>query len=214
MGNEIITSMIDVNPGDIYLLKKISFGQKFKPYNPQLNALKNVNESTSGVDETIFNAYKNKYVMGVPVLEGMNYKQSFDEWYNFAVQGNPFSAQVDDHHVGFGVIDSNPAVGTQVIQIKPNLSTKPTDSFELNRKYVLFNAANTRRQTVTLNAINDPCLSFVENIEFPFVNLDYIADITFHPFLEIGNNPYGLQMMDERYIRFRMNQTVQDWNGG
>ncbi len=208
------SQLLNLNPGDIYDFQKLKFGQKFKPYDPQNAALTNVNQSTAGVTETIFNAFKNKYVFGIPILEGIDYKKQYDEWYNYAVQGLPFSAQVEDNNIGFGVIDSNPSVGTSVIQIKPNLSTNPTDAFTVGRKYVLFNAANTRRQTMTLLAKNDPCLTMTENFEYPFANLDYIADITFHPFLELGNHPYGLSAQDERYVRYKMNQIVQDWNGG
>lgn len=208
------TNSVNINPGDIFQLKVVSPGQKFNPYKPQLQSLSDINQSTSGNTETIFNAYKNKYRFGVQMLEGMSFKDQIDNWYNYAVQGGPFSIQVDNTNVGFGVIDSNPAVGTNMIQIKPNLSTHPTDAFTVGRKYVLFNAANTRRQVVNLQAINDPCLAFVESIDYPFVNLDYIADITFNPFLELGNNPYGLQTLDERYVRFRWDQTVQDWNNG
>lgn len=208
------SNILNINPGDIYNLVEFTPGQKFKPYNPQLAALSDINQSTSGVTETIFNAFKNKYVFGIPILEGMDYKKQYDEWYNYAVQGFPFSAQAEDNNIGFGVIDSNPALGSSVIQIKPNLSTHPTDAFTVGRKYVLFNASNTRRQTMTLLAKNDPCLTMTENFEYPFANLDYIADITFHPFLELGNNPYGLSAQDERYVRFKMQQTAQDYNGG
>jgi len=183
-------------------------------WRPQNNALANVNQSTAGVTETIFNAYKNKYAISVKDLVGLSNKESVDEWYNYAAQGNPFSIMVDDQNAALGILSGPATPGTNTVWIMPNLCTNPTDEFTVGRQYVIANAGNTLRQSVTVTETNPTGLQFDNNVNWPFQQGDYIADMTFLPFLELGNNAYGLAMMDERYIREDFNQIVQDYSGG
>lgn len=206
--------LMQINPGDIYLLNSIQLGRKLTAYKPLLASKKNVNESTSGVEETIFNANKNKLSFGVKNLDGLALKEQVDEWFNYADQGGVFSILVEDQNNGFGVISAALAPNGNTATIMSNLYTNPTDPFTVGRQYVIFDPANTRRQTVTLASKTSTVLTFAENIKYPFQPLDYICDLTFHPFLELGTNKYGLQMVDERYVRFNWNQAVQEYNGG
>jgi len=215
-GNNILfrTPLLQVNPGDIYNIVSTGFSRKLTQWKPQNSALANVNQSTAGVTETVFNAFKNKYSIKVQDLQGLSYKESIDEWYNYASQGNVFSIQGDSNNVGWGILAAAPAVGQATVTIMPNLGVNPTDAFTAGRQYVIANASNTYRQSVTLLSDNTNQLTFDNNIEYPFQQGDYVCDMTFMPFLELGSNPYGLQMADERYKRFDWNQIVQDYNGG
>ena len=121
---------------------------------------------------------------------------------------------IDSSHVGFGVISATPTIGTKTVTIMPNLYTNPTDSFEVGRQYVLFNGENTYRQTVTLDSKNTTTLTFKEYIEESVQALDYIADDTFKPFLELGQNADGLQMANERQLWWNLSQNCQDYNQG
>jgi hypothetical protein len=208
------TRLLQVNPGDIYQIVSTGFGRKLTKWNPQNNVLANVNQSTAGVTETLFNAYKNKYSISVKELAGLSNKESIDEWYNYAAQGNPFSIQVDDQNAALGILSGAPTVGQNSVWLMQNLSVNPTDAFTVGRQYVIANAANTLRQSVTVTETNPTGLQFDNNINWPFQQGDYIADMTFHPFLELGNNAYGLAMMDERYLREDWNQVVQEYSGG
>ncbi len=208
------TPLVNVNPGDIYNVVCVNFTRKLTRWRPQNAGLVGVNQSTSGVTETIFNAFKNKYAIMVQDLQGLNWKEAIDEWYNYAVQGYPFSIQGDSNNVGMGILAAAPAVGQNTVTIMPNLGANPTSGFTTGRQYVIANAGNTLRQSVTLASDNTNQLTFDNPIEYPFQQGDYVCDLTYMPFLELGSNPYGLQMTDERYKRFDWNQVVQDYNGG
>jgi hypothetical protein len=215
-GNNLLfrTPLLQVNPGDIYQIVSTGFSRKLTQWKPQNSALANVNQSTAGVTETVFNAFKNKYSIKVQDLQGLNWKEAIDEWYNYAVQGYPFSIQGDSNNVGMGILAAAPAVGQNTVTIMPNLGANPTSGFTTGRQYVIANAGNTLRQSVTLASDNTNQLTFDNPIEYPFQQGDYVCDLTYMPFLELGSNPYGLQMTDERYKRFDWNQVVQDYNGG
>ena len=208
------TPLMRINPGDIYGFHDIEFGRRVLPYKPSEDTLSNFNQSTSGVGETLFNAFKTKYQFGFKNLEGFLIKEKLNNWFRHAKQGNPFSLMIDSIHVGFGVISSTPTVGTKTVTIMPNLYTNPTDSFEVGRQYVLFNGENTYRQTVTLDSKNTTTLTFKEYLEESVQALDYIADDTFKPFLEIGQNSDGLQMANERQLWWNLSQNCQDYNQG
>jgi hypothetical protein len=204
--------LMSINPGDIYQYVSVDFGRKLTTYKPTETGLINSHQSTSGVTETIFNVYKNKYIFGVNDLQGLPMKSQLNNWYENAEQGYPFSIMVDSGHNGFGVMDSNALIGSSTVGIMPNLATNPTDSFEAGREYLLFNSANTRRQKLTLLTKNNTTLTFSSIISEPFLALDYVCETTLHPFLEVGTNPDGFQMTNERYIRFNWNQSCQDLN--
>lgn len=203
----------DIYPGDVYQYNAIRFGRKATHVQPRENGLIIQNQSTGGQTETLFNAYKPRHTFGVQVLEGMGIKGKLNNFYNSCVKGNPFAVMVDDTNYGFGVLAQDTNVGDQSVTLKSISSCDPTDGFSPGRIYRLFDSAMTKRQKVTLQSDTNVSLTFVENLDQEFKTLDFICDDENFPFLELGQNPEGVMMTNDAYLRFDWNQNCQEWTG-
>ena len=202
----------DINPGDIFSYNVIDFGRKAKPFNPAEASLINQNQSSSGIMETLFHAYKDTYSIGFNVLEGLTLKKQLNNFYRYCSQGFQFSFLMSTAFNALGIIQSA-VVGSQTITMNNFSGDWPATQFVAGRKYRAFNIENTLKQTFTVNSVSDPNLSTLEFVEYPFQPGDMVVEETFYPFLELGSNPDGFQMTDERYVRFNWIQGCQDYNG-
>ena len=214
---EFISQWLTVYPGDVFEYISVDLGRKASVFKPTQSALAESHQSTSGVTETIFNAYKNKYIFGANILEGFDLKGKLNDFYAFASKGYPFSINLDTSKYVCSLCSW--IVAGKIVYVNYDL-TYPgsgTTNFVVGRKYLIFNEANTVRQVLTLASKTPPLtLTFDEVINEQFIVGEnaYISEFTYYPFLELGQNPDGFQMTDERYIRFNWIQNCQDYNGG
>ena len=178
-------------PGDVFAYQSIDFGRKVADWQPKENSLKNINQSTSGVQEVLFNGYKGSHMFMVNYLLGQQTKNKLNNFYDYCSKGYPFSMMIDSANGALGVLDTNASIGSTSVLLEDSLSTYPTDGFTVERSYQIFDAQRTIKQKVTLASKDTNTLTFHEYLTEPFVQGDFICDDTFQPFLEIGQSTDG-----------------------
>jgi hypothetical protein len=178
-------------PGDVYVYQSIDFGRKVTDWQPKENSLKNINQSTSGVQEVLFNGYKGSHMFMVDYLLGQQTKNKLNNFYDYCSKGYPFSMMIDSANGALGVLDTNALIGSTSVLLEDGLSAYPTDGFTVERSYQIFDAQRTIKQKVTLASKDTNTLTFHEYLTEPFAQGDFICDDTFQPFLEIGQSTDG-----------------------
>jgi len=215
------SNLIMMNPGDIYSYKTIDFGRKITTYDPTPKELQSVNISTAGVRETNNYGLKGDLSFSVRDLCGYQWRQSADNFFLNAVQGNPFGLMVDNvTDRCFGVIGTSRQPNSSTLQIMGNLGTNPTSQFSQKSTstqdyYVIQNALNTNKQVVQFTAIATSSVTLSQPTNFATNPGDYVYSLLYYPFLEVnGNGLTGFRVTDPNIPRYNWTQGCSEYDNG
>lgn len=215
------SNLLTINPGDVFVLRKIDFGRKITTYDPFVKELQSVNISTAGVRETNNYGLKGDLTFSVSNLDGYGWRQSVDNFFLNSVQGNPFGLMVDNVTDNcFGVIATSSQPNVSTVTILGNLGTTPTSQFankgtSTQDYYVVQNYANTSKQIVQVTAIGTSTLTFDQSLNFATNPGDYVYSLLYYPFLEVsGNSPTGFRVSDPSIPRYNWVQNCSEWDNG
>ncbi len=218
------TPLTSVNPGDIFSLKKLSFGRKCEMLGYVPNSFRQTNQSPSGVVETLVTGLKDRLAFMVKELQGFQWVQVARDWFQYAIDGSPFSIVTDSSFdTAMGVVSATVLATNTTVTIMPNGSTNPTDSFNVNTItngefannyfYVVRNNANTQKQIVSVASKTGTTLTFNEQLNFNVGLLDYVYSEYLFPFMEIdGNDLSGFVIADKNIPSYTWTQKVREYN--
>lgn len=220
------TALFQVNLGDIFEMVKLDLTRKVELPGYTPTALKQVNQSSSGVVETLITGLKDKLVFSIKELQGFYWVEAIRNWFQDVVDGSQFSLMTDNSFDNaFGVVNGSVSALGTTLTLFANLSTNQTDAFNVNTLangvyannyfYVIRDAANTRKQLVTIASKTTTTLTLNETLKFSVATGDFIYSQYFFPFLEIdGNDLSGMTIKDPNIPSYNWVQRCKEYNNG
>lgn len=210
--------LITIYPGDSYYFVNFDFGTKCTDLQVKPGAILNRNVASGGTTEVNQTALKDQVMFRHGFLSGWNIRQSVDNWYEWAVSGNPFSFVQDDQKANMvGVISASvKGSNSQTVTIMPNLGANPTDGFTANRYYVIRNNANTKKQKVKLISKTVNTLTFDQFLNFDVNTLDYVYSESLYPFMELAEPMLNglISLGGQSPPAYTWAQNMQEYNNG
>lgn len=187
----IRTPLMSINPGDVFLFVKFDLGNKFTSLNTKSGAILNRNVSSGGTTEVNQTALKDQVNFSHGYLSGWGIKKQVENWFEYAVSGNPFYVTHDNQkYNAIGVISATVRgglAGSNVVTIMSNLYFgNATKNFTVGLYYIIRNNSNTKKQRVKLTAKTATTLTFDDVLNFDVNALDYIYSEGLYPFMELA----------------------------
>jgi hypothetical protein len=209
------TPTLDLNLGDWYQFAEIDFGtRRVTTFDLTPRTLTNKNESANGHAEVLTYGWKDRLGFTVSALEGRDYWEQAQNWYEYARLGQPFGLLVQENDHAFHKVRTLARAGSTTLNLYLNI-TGGGGNVTAGRTVVIQKADRSARQvvevtTVTPNA-SGPILTLASPLRFDAEVYDIVRSLYFFYALEMEGQDLGLNMSNPRRERFNWVQTVREY---
>lgn len=203
---------MDYQGGDAFMFKEVDFTRRPTAYAGERPTTRGSrSQSPTGTTETITTGRQDTAPFEVDGLQGVEWLQRAQDYFDYARTGEPFAFALDSDDTVVAQLAADAAAFQSQVTVIPTLDVNGSGIQE-DQYYIIEDQGRNHRQVLRVIDVTANAVTFDGLLHYDYEVGDYVRSMRYWPLMEMADPiTYPLSIAKPKSITYKWSQNIREW---